>query len=81
MGSSFNDPVQIAQGKVKECEQRLKSEINCRESAIRNGNYKNDCKNIRIDGILMNKYDEGVYRAEQALRKAMQELADAKSGR
>lgn len=78
MGSSGNSAVDAAMQKVKGAENHLMAMKANRDTAKKNGNYKNASKNYNFNGKVGNVYDNNVWVAERALKEAKQYLAEVK---
>jgi|GEM_PF-3058851 hypothetical protein len=73
-----NSPLSSYEDAVKRAEAYLESRLRDRETAKKNGNYKNASKNINCGGKTMNAYDSNVYFAKEEIKKAKARLAEAK---
>lgn len=70
--------VRYAQEQVNRCEAHLNAMKLTRETAKKNGNYKNSAKNYRNGDKVGTVHDANVWSAETQLKRAKERLAEAK---
>lgn len=70
--------VDACKSRLISAESRLKSAKANMATAKANGNYKNSTKNQSFGGKVGNLYDYNVWAAQQDVKKAKAELAEAK---